>query len=122
MENKIKESNEYEEMLKQRIKDIEEKNKEEIEKLKQHLKNIYKTKTEELQREIEKKYQREIFEMEERYIDTFRNMNEIKQPQWREERPPRQCTEIAKPTFFRNNKDQHPKDFIREQREYFVLK
>lgn len=37
-------------------------------------------------------------------------------------RPQRQLTEISKPTFYGNHRDQHPKDFIKELEEYFTMK
>jgi len=63
-------------------------------------------------------------EMEERYLNTFRNLDETRQTQLREEncRPQRQATDITKPTFYGNRRDQHPRDFINELREYFAIK
>jgi len=93
---------------------------EEIEKLKQRWEEIYKKKTE----DNEIRNQRYMDEMEERYLNTFRNLDETRQTQLKEEncRPQRQATDITKPTFYGNRRDQHPRDFISELREYFAIK
>lgn len=116
-DNKLEETEKKNE---ERARKAKEKIEEEIEKLKQRWEEIYKKKTE----DNEIRYQRYMDEMEERYLNTFRNLDETRQTQLREEncRPQRQTTDITKPTFYGNRRDQHPRDFINELREYFAIK
>ncbi|KAF0757427.1 Retrotransposable element Tf2 protein type 1 [Aphis craccivora] len=99
-----------EDLIKRRIKKMEERTDKEIENIKLYWEKVYKKKTE----EIEEKYIESIQQMEERYIDTFRNFNEKNQQSNENQniihRSP--ATEIAKPMFYGNNRDHHPKDYL----------
>jgi len=82
------------------------------------LENLLKNKI----KELEEKYQTKISEMEERYINTFRNLSNINNETQHVEIPRSQVTEITKPLFYGNKRDQHPKDFLLRLEEYFTVK
>jgi len=77
--------------------------------------------------EIEKEHERKINEMEEKHekeIEEIRiklqiagEVNNLQKDVYRN-----QITEMSKPTFFGNNRDQHPKEFLSRLEEYFTIR
>lgn len=110
-----------EELLKNGIKKLEEENKEAIKLFKRE----YEEKLRKMERTWEEKQQAKLEEMENRYIDTFRNLEENRQ-QDAENRRTETCraptTDITKPLFYGNRRDTHPIDFLSRLEEYFALK
>lgn len=118
LEEKYKIQNEK---LKNELNKTKEEHKKEINNLKESWEEIYRKKIQ----ECEEKYQTKISEMEERYINTFRNLSDIRQQNTETQHieiPRNQITEITKPMFYGNKRDQHPKDFLLRLEEYFAVK
>lgn len=121
-------------VLKRKIIETKEDNKKEMKKLMKNWEATFRKRTEEL----EKKHKEEIHNLkkniEEKYEKIFQEMKIQNEPDQRgakgvdqisqEElnRQQRQVTEVNKPMFYGNDKEQHPKDFINELEEYFRVR
>uniref|UniRef100_A0A2S2NEK6 RNA-directed DNA polymerase n=1 Tax=Schizaphis graminum TaxID=13262 RepID=A0A2S2NEK6_SCHGA len=120
-----KKKNQYEEDLVERIEAIEnalKNNKEKIAKIKSdytekitEIKNDYTDKIEKLKNE----YTEEIKKIKENYV-----MENSKQTnnEYIQKNEILHNTEISRPVFYGNHKDQHPKDFLNRLEEYFAIK
>lgn len=115
-----------EKTLERKIKKTEEDSKEEIERLIKIWETTFTKKTEELEEmdNLKKSIKENGKIFQEMNIHNEPKQQKIKQISLQEElnRQQRQITEVNKPIFYGNDKDQHPKDFISELEEYFRIR
>jgi len=72
--------------------------------------------------EIEKKYQQRIQDLEEKINNQIPVFNRTSNEYVQQKTDVFHNTEISRPVFYGNNRDQHPRDFLNRLEEYFAIK